>query len=876
MIRPNRVDYGFVRKEEMTQDSMIGVLLGIAILSLVTCPNVFGTDLLVCSGFTAREIAFAEQTARSDLTRTSRQSRVGRGTATTDPALPAFRQLADSVDRPRRIAEDTPSTGLGRRPCRQYRLSRFATKAGEKSGLRQAATSGFFGRSPWESRGIGGGGAFYSASISPHDSLSIYIATDMSAVFQTPDFGRSWDTVDFRVVQGGINSHVRFTSDPLILYVVNRANDSGTPMKSHDGGTSWSVLSGDPTWAEAFYLFADPHYTERLLLSDWMNLYFSDDGGSSFTLVYTAASSDYGLHVAGVFWDGEDIYVGTNDGVLVSSDAGENFYFCFTFSYGEGIPDDEAIASFAGAKENDVVRFFAVTLNRDAVWGGVTGEEMWSYRGIYRVDWGVGEWTKVTNGIPSNVRPFFVGMALDEIAIAYVAGGDASNGFPSVFKTTDGGDSWDNVFYTENNQNIVTGWCGDGGDTQWWYPEYALGFAVSPTQPNRAIITDLGFAHVTENGGITWRQVYVDSMYENPAGSETPNGLNYGGIGLENTSCWWLHWVGRDALLAGFSDIRGIRSEDGGETWTAGSSLGLPHNSTYYITEHPESGVLYAATSSVHDMYESTRLTDATIDGGTGRVIWSADAGASWQTLKDFGHGVMWLAMDPNDNESLYASVVQSTAGGIYVTFDLSAGASATWSQLSAPPRTQGHPFNIHVLNDGTLVATYSGRRESSGFTESSGVFVSTNGGVSWVDRSDQNMRRWTKDLLVDPHDSAQNTWYVSVFSHWGSAPNEVGGLYRTTDRGVSWSRISDLYRVESATVHPDSSQVLFLSTETQGLWRTDSLGSINPAFVQLPEYPFRNPTRIFFDPWTSNKIWITSFGNGLRVRDQSRGEHNE
>ena len=40
-----------------------------------------------------------------------------------------------SVGRPRRIAEDTSSAGLGRKPCGQCHLSHFTTKAGEKSGL---------------------------------------------------------------------------------------------------------------------------------------------------------------------------------------------------------------------------------------------------------------------------------------------------------------------------------------------------------------------------------------------------------------------------------------------------------------------------------------------------------------------------------------------------------------------------------------------------------------------------------------------------------------------------------------------------------------------------------------------------------------------
>ncbi len=40
-----------------------------------------------------------------------------------------------SIGRPRRIAEDTPSASLGRKPRSHSQLRRFATKAGEKSGL---------------------------------------------------------------------------------------------------------------------------------------------------------------------------------------------------------------------------------------------------------------------------------------------------------------------------------------------------------------------------------------------------------------------------------------------------------------------------------------------------------------------------------------------------------------------------------------------------------------------------------------------------------------------------------------------------------------------------------------------------------------------
>ena len=724
-----------------------------------------------------------------------------------------------------------------------------------------------FYRSAWESRGIGGGGAFYSPTISPFDGQIMYLATDMSATFRTTDFGGSWTTLDFREIQGGINSHVRFTSDPDVLYAINRAEDSGTPVRSNDGGDTWTPLYSDPTYAEAFSLFADPNSTQRLLLSGWDELYFSDDGGSSFSLVHTASNPGAGIHMAGVFWDGLDIYVGTNDGILVSDDGGLTFNTCFTFSYGEGIPEDEAMVSFAGGKENGTIRFFAVTMGEDDIWAGITGSEFWGYRSIYRVDWGIGEWAPVTTGIPGNEYPFFVGMSNSDIDTVYVAGSDADAYAPMVYRSINGGDSWTDVFQTLHNGNIKTGWCGDGGDTEWWYPEYALGFAVSPADPKRMMISDLGFVHVSDTAGETWRQAYVDAADENPAGSDTPSGSVYTGIGLENTSGWWLHWIGQDTIIAAITDIRGMRSTDNGLSWTAGSSHGLPHNTTYHIVADEGNGTLYAATSTVHDLYQSTYLRDAQIDGGGGYVMISNDSGESWQLLHDFEHPVVWLAMDPDDSNTLYASVVHSTEGDIYVTYDLDQGTSATWNRLASPPRTEGHPFVLHVLDDGTLVCSYSGRRDGGGsFTQSSGIFVSTNGGTSWEDRSDSGMERWTKDVVIDPHDATQNTWYAAVFSHWGSYPNEVGGLYRTTDRGFTWDRINGLYRVESITVHPDSQDIAFISTETSGLWMTEDLSSLSPLFEQVDEYPFRHPVRIFYEPENHQRVWTTSFGGGLRV----------
>jgi hypothetical protein len=74
-------------------------------------------------------------------------------------------------------------------------------------------------------------------------------------------------------------------------------------------------------------------------------------------------------------------------------------------------------------------------------------------------------------------------------------------------------------------QNIGTAWQGQGGDRSWGFGEYALGFAVSPTDPARVIIADMGTVHMTTNGGTRWAAVYVRDSDVNPANASTPKGL---------------------------------------------------------------------------------------------------------------------------------------------------------------------------------------------------------------------------------------------------------------------------------------------------------------------------------------------------------------
>ena len=711
----------------------------------------------------------------------------------------------------------------------------------------------------WIPRGPGGGGGFFGPAISPHDPDKMFVQSDMGELFLTVDSGARWRTLDFRQVRGGTLANVQFTSDPNTLYCINfKSNgflDASRPSISTDAGQTWTIL-GLPGGDEPYCLFADPERTNRIVVSTYGGLYFSDDSGANLALKYSASD----LHVAGALFVDNMIYVGTQAGLLVSANSGSSF----TLAGNSGIPGDEAMVSFAGSIDGGITRLYCVTLGSGDVFPGVTGNAYGDYYGVYRLDYTQqASWSSITTGIGAD-HPFFVDTCRTNINIAYVAGAMNDPVYPVVYKTVNGGTSWQKVFKPVNNENIYTGWQGDGGDENWWYGEYALGFCVSDSDPNRAVITDLGYTHITTNGAADWYAGYVHRSDLNPVNAKTPKAKGYHSIGLEDTSCWWLTWSDPTNIFASFTDITATRTEDGGMTWSM-DHAGLARNTVYQCLKHPVSGQLYASDSSVHDLFQSSYLTDAKIDGGSGGVFNSSDKGATWNLVHNFGNPVAGLALDPNNANKLYACVVHSTAGGIFVTSNLDAGASSTWTKLSNPPRTEGHPYTVHVLNDGTLVCSYSGRRTTV-FTLSSGVFVSLDGGVTWLDRSHSDMRRWTKDLVVDPHDTSQQTWYAGVFSHWGAYPNEVGGLYKTTNRGVSWTPMTadTLYRVESCTISPSDSNTAFITTELQGLWVSTNFAAATPTFEQLAAYPFAHPVRVFFNPYDNNEVWITSFGNGM------------
>jgi len=728
-------------------------------------------------------------------------------------------------------------------------------------------------------KGIGGGGALFFPTFNPANDNEFYVSCDMSELFHTTDFGKTYNQVDFTKLQVFNTSTYEFTNNPNIAYSNFNDGNAGYPVKTIDGGVTWNQMTAYnvSTYGQVYTIKANYSNPSQLLVGAYGDILFSNNGGTSFTLVKHATNMGAGIIIGGVFWDGLNIYIGTNEGIIYSNNGGASFVPMVV----TGMAAGQMIWSFAGAKSGATTRFVCIAANTASIYNGVMP---WDYsgfaKGVYTMDNANGTWFSKSAGINfSNDYIMYAAMALNDINTIYLAGHDNALGAPLVYKSIDAATTWNKVFNSATNTNVITAWEGYNGDKNWSWSETCFGITVAPNNANKVIFPTYSNVQVSNNGGGNWAQAYVSNADQHVANAATPKMKSYHSIGLENTTCWQVEWSDANNMMACFSDIGGIRSTDSGNSWGFQYS-GFSVNSLYRIAKRTD-GVLFGGCSNIHDMYQSTRLQDAQLDAAdaNGKIVYSTDKGFTWNNLHTFGHPVFWLAIDPSDQRKMYASVIHfggtpgAQLGGIYTTSNLDMLATSTWTKLPNPPRTEGHPASIVVLNDGKVVCTFSGRRNSSGtFTASSGVFIYDPVAKTWTDVSNSGMQYWTKDIIIDSTDLTQSTWYVAVFSGWGGPASGLGGLYKTTNRGANWTKLtgSKFDRVTSITFDPQNANQAYLTTETQGLWISKDMNTAIPTWNLVTSYPFRQPERVYFNPNNLNELWVTSFGNGMKIGNLS------
>jgi PKD repeat protein/photosystem II stability/assembly factor-like uncharacterized protein len=351
--------------------------------------------------------------------------------------------------------------------------------------------------------------------------------------------------------------------------------------------------------------------------------------------------------------------------------------------------------------------------------------------GIWKTTDGGDSWQAKNNGInPYNLGITSLIMNPEDSNTLYAG---TTTHYPeeiprSLYKTTDGGESWIKI---SSELNIPV----DGEITALDVTGshiYVGVYCLATWQEGRLF-------HSTD-GGATWAYVDFDQPKETYIFSVLIDSANVNEV-----------WVGLHSIYNIFSDQVLFVTMDGGKTWNSVNNF--PGSEEVMILSKSPSDILYVNTNNFY-MTSNNGLTWELLMVGQGIVPAETTGGPNA------------IAFSPDDEDTLYVALrfgsglAKSTDGG-RTWYRINKGILNTSVSLLTP----------HPSNPGTLYAAAVGGE---------GTFKTTDYGATWTWLSGQGITHpFADELVIDPH-NPETVWEVA----------DVGDIFQTTNGGTTWDKI--------------------------------------------------------------------------------------
>ena len=228
--------------------------------------------------------------------------------------------------------------------------------------------------------------------------------------------------------------------------------------------------------------------------------------------------------------------------------------------------------------------------------------------------------------------------------------------------------------------------------------------------------------------------------------------------------------------------------------------------------------------------------------GSTGGGIWKTnDGGRTWENISDgfFGGSIGAITVSKSDPNVIYVGGGEKTVrGNVSSGYGIwkSVDAGKTWTEAGLKnsrhvPRIAVDPTNHDVVYAGVLGNIYKP-------TQDRGVYKSTDGGKTWRKTLFANENAGVVDLLIDPTNPRilyASTWRVQRTPYSLSSGGDGSALWKSTDRGETWTEISTkkgfpegTLGIIGVTVSPVNNQRVWAIVEHKdkgGLYRSDDGG---------------------------------------------------
>lgn len=645
--------------------------------------------------------------------------------------------------------------------------------------------------------------------------------------------------------------HILFSLGIFAMLPTAEMSSEGWTSIGPPGGHHIDSIMIDPTQSDTVFAYSNTGV-------GWESvLYKSINGGTSWSAIDLRLQSME--EISALLVDRGNpgrVFVGTTDRLLRSDDRGRHWKVLATKGFG---------LLTKGGDAGD--RLFAARL--DGVYSSDDAGESWTHRAIGLPPDAV---TRVLAVSPHDSQVVFVGLGLVNMVI---------------FKTTDGGDTWipssSGVDTTESirslafdarDPNIMYAGMQDSvyvsrnGGRSWrrftqTAPQGAVQIATHPMRKGVAYVARDG-VYETIDSGRTWERVDSGIHWDDP---------QLGTLAIDP--------LRPDRLFAG--SWAGIYlSGDGGRTWVPRMKGLKPSLEVTGIAVDPrESGALRIATSSgiwighgkgVGTRWEvanrglpegpltalaahpwlSRRLYAGSSYPGK-RLYVTTDGGLHWRMtgLGPMNGDVRELAIDPFSPETIIASLSYDWeyGNGLFKSTD----AGETWTRIDhwGSPT----PFVTSIVFDprrqGVVYAGLLYR----------GVWKSTNGGATWVQKSTGLGSQGVNALAVDPNRAG--VLYAGIRGS-GQA------VFKTVDGGTTWRSCGvENLAVYDIVVDPNDSSVVYAAGIPVG-------PSAKPVYVSLDDGSTWRPvddglpsdaqvSTVVIDPSTNRgEVYLGTFGGSV------------
>ena len=626
-------------------------------------------------------------------------------------------------------------------------ISSSLTGCGGGGGGSSSASDGPIGPalfSGWEMTNGPFSGSISSLTVDPTNSETLYSITRKCEVYKSTDGGMSWTyfpTKDSITKENIWVQELEVEVAPIDNRVFYLGTGSQGMFKSTDNGETWVHISNRLPEDQYGYLSVDqiaidpsnPN-TVYVRLDLGYRIYKTVDGGQEWFEIYDGTgslnpASDMVIDPS----DTQILYMGRwYTGLWKSTDGGLNWT-----PKNNGLPQDlqgNIPVTELAIDHQSPARVYAGTFDY-GLYGTGNGGESWVFLEIF----------------PGTDRQEILSLEVDPndgLNIYVGMDNKADSTKDGLWVTTDGGVNWTQ-------------------DPNFKGTRVSL-IKIGPSDSTVFIDADDGI-YKTVNGGATWQQVGFDMVadirvnaFSNIlpfdtefvyAGTElgvykTTNGGNIWesiSEGLSDKYVYTLVMDANDKQRVYVGTSQGVYvTTNGGGNWDP-KNTGLANKNVYTLAMDPTNGsVLYA---------------------GTARGIFkTTDGGENWVDRSDglpFTYNSVWhLALAPNDNLTLYASVID---------------VFGTWQEK---------------------------------------IYMSINGGGSWEDKSGQLPSDKTiRGIVIYPFDN--NVVYIGI---------EGYGIYKTIDGGATWElKNSGLTstKIISLAISQWNDEIVFAGTDDEGVFTT-------------------------------------------------------